>query len=99
MRGGRGSGDRRKTRRGSRGRVQGMQILKQRNFSIEQLGPHMAILRARKWTKAVYEQVIAFMKTVQGRLLVDNEPMSKKAALRYIISRLQTNNAVHIAVM
>ena len=59
----------------------------------------MAILRARVWNQGVYQQVIAFMKSVRGKLLIDNEPMSKKAALRYIISRLQTNNAVHIAVV
>ena len=59
----------------------------------------MAILRARVWNDGVYKQVIAFLKSVKGKLLIDNEPMSRKAALRYIISRLQTSNAVHIAVM
>ena len=75
-----------------------MSVLKQRNFSIEKLGPHMAILRARIWTEGVHQQILAFLKVVKGKLLVDGQPMSKKAALRYIISRLQRQNAVHISV-
>ena len=87
-----------KPRKSSKGKIQSTTILKQRNFAIEQLSPKSVILRARKWSKAVYQQLIAFLKTLKGKLLIDNKKMTKKAAIRYIVSRMQKNNAVRVEV-
>jgi len=81
---------------GSSGKVENTAILKQRNFSIEKLSPKSAILRARKWNKAVYKQLMSFLKTMKGKLKVDHKPMSKRAALRYIVSKMQRLNSVRI---
>ena len=81
------------------GQIQSTTILKQRNFAIEQLSPKSVILRAKKWSKAVYQQLVAFLKTLKGKLRIDNKKMTKKAAIRYIVSRMQNNNAVRVEVI
>jgi hypothetical protein len=61
--------------------------LKGPSFSIQKTG-NRYILSAQEVTDSVMSQVKAFLNRKSGQVYIDNEKMSKPAALRYLSANL-----------
>jgi len=77
--------------------MQGMDVQKRPSFSIRQ-GSGYVTLYARIMDASTREQIKAYIAKLRGKIYVDGEPMTKKAAFRYIIARLQKVNSVQVSV-
>ena len=82
-------GRRSKVPRHVSGGIQGMDVQRAPNFSIEQQGPSTYLFVARRVNAGVRTQIASFLRRVRGKLFVNGERMSKRAALKKIPSLLR----------
>lgn len=80
------------------GGIEGMDVQRAPNFSIEQQGANTWILIARDVTAGVRTQIAAFLKRVRGKLAVNGKRVSKRTAQR-IIPQLLRRGSVQISVV
>ena len=66
-----------------------MDVQQAPNFSIEQQGARTYLFVARRIDSGVRTQIASFLKRVRGKLLVNGQRVSKRAALRVIVALLR----------
>ena len=78
------------------GGMQGWDVQRRPNFSIEETGPKTFTLVAREVNSGVYAQIVSLLKRVKSKfLIVDSRRMTKKQALKYIMPALR-KGSVHV---
>ena len=83
---------------GRDGGIQGMDVQRRPNFSIIQQGIGTYIFSANEVNAGVKTQIASFLKRVRGKILVNNEPVSKRTARR-IIPQLLRKGSVEIKIV